>query len=105
VATSDAEIAAYKTYPQGFPWVLRAPLPVVNFKGELASDSVRSPDIFWELEKFWRLWNSEKRLAVCLRRSNFEEFEWPNKKTAYILAGNRQQIVVTNFDPRPKEGS
>ena len=41
------QVVAYRTFPHSFPLVLKHPIPVVEYQGELASDNVKDPALFW----------------------------------------------------------
>lgn len=93
------EVVSYRTYSQSLPWVLKKPVPVVDFKGELASDNELSPSLFWEQKDFWNRWNSDERMAVYVHKFRLNEFALPTRKNFTIVAENRRAYILTNFKP------
>jgi 4-amino-4-deoxy-L-arabinose transferase-like glycosyltransferase len=95
VAVPGARVVAYRTYPQGLAWALKDQVVVADFTGELASDGVRAPEIFWSGDEFWRRWRAGEPMAVVLKRRDFDKLSGvsPAPKT---VAANQTYLVVTN---------
>jgi hypothetical protein len=93
------QVVAYKAYPQIFPWVLRSPIVVAAYKGELSSDGVLPPERFWSGEDFWRRWASPERLVVVVRKRNLAEFRKPGQPLPHALGDDQQYILLSNFTP------
>jgi 4-amino-4-deoxy-L-arabinose transferase-like glycosyltransferase len=95
-AAGGAEVVAYRTYLQGFPWVLERRLPIYGWRGELAFGSERGDQSEWfrPEQAFLKDWDSEKKMVVLLR-----ELDRPLLfgHRANFVAQNRKYLVVTNF--------
>jgi 4-amino-4-deoxy-L-arabinose transferase-like glycosyltransferase len=97
-------VAAYHTFPHSFPLVLRHPVPVVEFKGELASDNVLDPELFWMETKFWEIWNSSQAVVAVTHRGEDERRFAGQPRAPQVLARNKHHVLIANFDPlnRPR---
>ncbi|HEX5438088.1 MAG TPA: phospholipid carrier-dependent glycosyltransferase [Gemmatimonadaceae bacterium] len=95
------QVVSYKWYPQILPWVLKAPIPVADYTGELGSDGERPPAIFWSGVEFWQRWASPEHLVVVVRRRNAAEFTQPGRPPVRTLGENHRYIVLSNFTPPP----
>lgn len=98
LAMDADEVVNVLSYSQSFPWVLKHPIPVVNFQGELASDGKKDPRLFWDEKTFWSRWNSREHMVVGVRPENLDVF-WPDDKKPTILARSRHMAIVANFEP------
>jgi len=96
-----AQVVAYENYPQGFAWTLRRAVPVVDYVGELATDGVHPPEIFWSKEEFWRRWRAGEPLAVVLRRRALADWRAQGDSAPVTVASNRTYLVVTNVPIPP----
>ncbi len=92
-------VVAYHCYPQSFPWELKRPIIVANYKDELGSDGVLPPDLYWSREEFFKRWNAGERLAVVARRKDLHDFG-ENAPARAILARNDGLVLITNYVPR-----
>jgi len=99
-AVPGAQVVAYRNYPQGFAWTLRASIPVVDFTGELASDGARPAALFWSEDDFWRHWHEGGPLAVVLRRRALADFRARADPVPVTVAQNNTYLVVANV-PTP----
>ncbi len=95
VAVPGARVVAYRTYPQGLAWTLKDQVVVADFTGELASDGVRAPEIFWTHDDFWRRWSAGEPMAVVLKRRAIDEWTTGHVPFATV-ASNTAYLVVTN---------
>jgi hypothetical protein len=95
VAVPGARVVAYRTYPQGLAWTLKDQVVVADFTGELASDGVRAPTIFWDSDEFWRRWNAGEPMAVVLKKRAIDG--WTVSRLPFTtVASNQAYLVVTN---------
>jgi hypothetical protein len=92
----DARIVAYRTYPQSFAWVLRRPIVVAAYTGELGSDGVRPPERYWSGAELWRRWRAGERLVLVARRRSLHEIADSAGTMPGAIAQNRKYVVVTN---------
>ena len=95
-AGGDAAIVSYRTYLQGFPWVLQRRMRIYGWKGELEFGSERGNVSEWfrPREDFWKDWDSGERLVALLRKRDRPEMEGHR---ANLVAENRKYMVVKNF--------
>ncbi len=93
-----AYIVSFRSIPHSFPFILKEPIPVVDYQGELASDDVLSADLFWAEEKFWPLWNSDRRMVAVFRKSERALFNLQPVKPVF-LGENRTFVLAANFTP------
>ncbi len=101
LSVSPATIVGYRTYLQGFPWVLRTTIPVADYTGELEpqwlSDEQRRA-IFWSRDDFWRRWKSGEHLVAVMRKRDADDFR--SAVPAPVLISERgKNRVVANFEP------
>jgi 4-amino-4-deoxy-L-arabinose transferase-like glycosyltransferase len=96
VAVPGARVVAYRAYPQGLAWTLKDQVVVADFTGELASDGVRAPEIFWSADDFWRRWNAHEPMAVVLKRRALEDWTKQGLPVPMTVAANQTYLVVTN---------
>lgn len=94
------QVVGYKYLAHSVPWVLKRPIPTVSLKYELASDGIRSPELFWSDDYFWNRWNSEERMAVITRREFLGEFTSRAIRPPWTLRRSRHTVLLLNFDPR-----
>ncbi len=100
VAAKEAgtpRIFMVRDYSQNFPWVLQRPVPVVGFKGELASNGELDPKLFWSESDFWRLWQGPEKVVVVTRGRDISEFATPTGLPVR-LASNRRRTVLLNHN-------
>ncbi len=95
VAVPGARVVAYRAYPQGLAWTLKDQVVVADFTGELASDGVRAPEIFWTHDDFWRRWSAGEPMAVVMKRRAIDEWTTGHVRFATV-ASNTAYLVVTN---------
>ncbi|HEU4642427.1 MAG TPA: hypothetical protein VFS44_08230, partial [Gemmatimonadaceae bacterium] len=95
-AAPGATIVSYRVYPQIAPWVLRHPIAVADFVGELGSDGEHPASLVWPRAEFWRRWRSGEHLLVWMKRRSLEQFEH-EAVAPRALAGNRRYVLVANF--------
>ncbi len=95
-AGSDASVVSYRTYLQGFPWVLQRRIPIYGWKNELEFGSGRGDQsaFFRPREEFWKDWDSGQKLVALLRKRDRPEMEGHRGS---LVAENRKYIVVKNF--------
>jgi 4-amino-4-deoxy-L-arabinose transferase-like glycosyltransferase len=95
-AGSGASVVSYRTYLQGFPWVLRRRIPIYGWKNELEFGSRRGDQsaFFRPREDFWKDWDSEKKIVALLRKRDRPEMKGHR---GALVAENRNYIVVRNF--------
>ncbi len=95
-AGDEATIVSYRTYLQGFPWVLGRRLATYGWKGELDFGSARGDQSAWfrPREEFWKDWDSSRHLVALLRKRDRPEMEGHRGN---LVAENRKYIVVKNF--------
>ena len=95
-AGGGADVVAYRTYLQGFPWVLKRRIPVYGWKGELEFGSERGDQsaFFRPREDFWKDWDSGRPLVALVRKRDRPEME---SHRGALVAENRKYIVVKNF--------
>jgi len=95
----DAQVASFESYAQSFPWDLERTIPVVDYQGELASDGVKDPRIFWTLDTFWQHWKSQERWVAILRKDDLSQFKTEGLKQPSVIADNQKYILLANFSP------
>ena len=95
---ADAQVVAYRCYPQSVAWTLRHPIAVADYTGELGSDGARPAALYWPATEFWRRWSSGDRLVVVVRRRARAEFD-ASGHPGRALAANRDYVVLTNAEP------
>ncbi|MCG3205078.1 MAG: Undecaprenyl phosphate-alpha-4-amino-4-deoxy-L-arabinose arabinosyl transferase [Elusimicrobia bacterium] len=96
----NATLVAYRTYPHGFPWALKKPILVADFKGELASDGIKDPQLFIGHEEFWKRWNSEEHLLVvfAIRGTDNSMDHFRDLTTRlHEIAKNHRHMLAANF--------
>ncbi|MGH9441935.1 MAG: phospholipid carrier-dependent glycosyltransferase [Thermoanaerobaculia bacterium] len=95
-AGADATVVAYRTYLQGFPWVLRRRIPIYGWKGELEFGSGRGDQSqdFLPRERFLKDWDSNRKIVVLLRKRDRNDMEGHRGS---LVAENRKYVVVKNF--------
>lgn len=96
---SSARVVSYRTYLQGFPWRLRAVVPVADYKGELEDwwlPEDRRREIFWSRERFWAEWGSGSPLVALLRARDREDFRQAIP-AARFLRCREKYCVVANY--------
>jgi 4-amino-4-deoxy-L-arabinose transferase-like glycosyltransferase len=94
---SDGRVVCYRTYLQGFPWTLRAVLPVAAHKGELEDwwlPPDRRGDIFWTAERFWSEWSSGRPLVALTRVRNRADFEGSTPKGRFLDCRGKWCVVA-----------
>jgi 4-amino-4-deoxy-L-arabinose transferase-like glycosyltransferase len=96
-------VVCYRNFSPSFPWALKRPVPVVESRGELASDGVMPPPLFWNEEEFWRHWNSNERVLALVGRGERKNFEVAGMKLAAVIAENRKFAILANFAPVPQK--
>lgn len=99
-AGASGTIVSYRTYLQGFPWVLKSVVPLADHTGELEErwlPEARKREIFWSGDDFWRRWKSGERLVVLLRNRDAADFQGvaPPPVTVAVRGKHR---VVANFE-------
>jgi 4-amino-4-deoxy-L-arabinose transferase-like glycosyltransferase len=95
-------VVAYRTFPHSFPLVLKHPIPVVEYQGELASDNIKDPALFWTEEKFWAVWNSSQNVVAVLSKNENQLRFTAQPRTSHVLAQNKHDVLIANFDPLNK---
>ena len=102
----NASVVSYRTYVQGFPWLLQSVIPLADHTGELESDwlpPARRGEIFWSREEFWRRWRSGQPLVVVLRKRDAADFG-AAAPPAIVLSEHGKNRLIANFEPGvPKE--
>ena len=95
-AGSGATVVSYRTYLQGFPWVLRRRIPIYGWKNELEFGSARGDQsaFFRPREDFWKDWDSSRKLVALLRKRDRPQMEGHRGS---LVAENRKYVVVKNF--------
>jgi 4-amino-4-deoxy-L-arabinose transferase-like glycosyltransferase len=95
-AGDEAEIVAYRTYLQGFPWILERRLRIYGWKGELDFGSQRGEQAAWfpAAEDFWKDWDSGRKMVVLMRRRDRPQMKGHR---ADLVAENRKYLVAKNF--------
>lgn len=95
-AGRDATVACYRTYLQGFPWILERRLSIYGWKRELEFGSTRGNQSAWfhSAEDFWKDWDSNRKMVVLMRRSHNY---WMRGHRANLVAQNRNYLVIKNF--------
>lgn len=102
LATKAAEakadrVIAFKTFPHSFPLIFKKPIPVVQYKGELASDGELSSALFLQEDQFWKSWNSKERIVAILRKNTRALFK-AQVSRGFYLGENRKFVLLANFD-------
>jgi 4-amino-4-deoxy-L-arabinose transferase-like glycosyltransferase len=92
-------IVGFGWYPQSFPWILKRPIPVVDFQGELASDNIKSEELFWSSEKFWAIWFSDQPILVSVQSKKLDTFLEKAGPSVTIMGKNHRSVLVRNFKP------
>jgi 4-amino-4-deoxy-L-arabinose transferase-like glycosyltransferase len=93
---SGARVVGYRVYPQSFALTLGHAIPVVDYEGELASDGVRPPELFWSGDDFFRRWKAGEPMAVVLRRRALNDWTTRDLPPPATVAENKEYVVVTN---------
>ncbi len=97
--TQAEQIVAFHTFTHTFPLVLKHPIPVVDYHGELASDGIKNPELFWTKQKFWETWNSSRTVVAVFYKTERPLFDaQPNKP--YIIKESRKCTLAAN-SPAP----
>ena len=92
----SAEVVAYHTYLQGFPWELEHRIRIFGWTGELAFGGARGDQSRWfpPRSAFLPEWDSGKPMVALLRiRDRPDLFG----HRALLVAQNRKYLVVRNF--------
>lgn len=104
-AAKPDEVVCYRGYSHGLRWYLNRDVPVVEFRGELASDGVLKPELFWSVATFWERWNSGERMVVMVpgrgKSRPFDDFRLCPTPPV-VLVRNHHNMLVANFDPSEK---
>ena len=95
-AGTSATVVSYRTYLQGFPWVLGRRIPIYGWTNELEFGSRRGDQsaFFRPREDFWKDWDSDLRLVALLRKRDRPEMKGHRGS---LVAENRKYVVVKNF--------
>jgi 4-amino-4-deoxy-L-arabinose transferase-like glycosyltransferase len=93
---NGATVVAYRTYLQGFPWILGRRIPIYGWRGELRFGSERDDPARWfpPRERFLRDWDSGRKMVALLRARDRKDLYG---HYAELVARNRKYIVVKNF--------
>jgi len=92
----DSTVVAYGYFSGTLPWVLRRPVALVGERGELASDGIRPPEVFWSPAEFWRRWNSAERLVVLTDRRHRERFTRQDGARPLVLGEAGEYVLMAN---------
>ena len=80
-------------------------MPVAAYEGEMATDGVFPPEIFWSAAEFWGRWGSGRRMVAVIRGSDAAEFRGPGHPPPRFLVepptGRNGYGLVANY---PGEG-
>jgi 4-amino-4-deoxy-L-arabinose transferase-like glycosyltransferase len=92
-------VVAYRTYLNGLSWELKAPIPVVDFRGELEPEFETRPDVrealFWSQEKFGSQWR--RRPVIALVRLKDLVPLMTAAPPARVLRYSGRYAIVANF--------
>jgi 4-amino-4-deoxy-L-arabinose transferase-like glycosyltransferase len=98
-----APIVAYRDYLNGVSWHLRAPIPVVDYRGELEPEFEPRPEVkealFWSREKFWATWGGGRPVVAVVRMRDLIEM-MTAAPPARVVRWSLKHAVVANFDER-----
>jgi hypothetical protein len=94
-----ATVACYACFHPSFPWVLGRSVVVTDHEGELATDGVRPPALYWEKDEFWRRWNSGERILAVSDDRWWVNFLRRSRVPPRLLAADGDRILVENHGP------
>lgn len=101
IRTGGAELVAYRTYLQGFPWELKTRVAVADPGGELGDAlemaSKEEKAIDWSREEFWRKWRGEKPLLVLARERDLDDFDHAEPVPRFLARG-RNHFLLSNVE-------
>jgi len=90
-------VVAYDCYPQLLPWELQRPIPVAGYRGELGSDGVYPPELYWSRDQFWQAWGSSPRMMAVVARRALPWFQEHAHGAARVLSSNRHWALLANW--------
>jgi len=94
-----ARVVCYRCFSSTFPWVLRRPVAVADERGELGSDGVYPPRLYWGRQEFWRRWDSGERLVAFARGKDIGDFSRPGHRPARVLLERDGAALLANYGP------
>jgi hypothetical protein len=84
-------------------WHLRAPIPVVDYRGELEPEFEPRPEVkealFWSRDKFWKMWGGGRPVVAVVRMRDLVEM-MTAAPPARVVRWSLKHAVVANFDER-----
>jgi 4-amino-4-deoxy-L-arabinose transferase-like glycosyltransferase len=94
---APARVVGYRTYLQGFPWNLRATIPVADFKGELEDwwlPEEQRREIFWSRGRFREEWSSGRPLVALVRDRDRKDFEGAEPPARFLLCRGKYCVAA-----------
>jgi 4-amino-4-deoxy-L-arabinose transferase-like glycosyltransferase len=92
-------VVTFRCFLHSLPLVLGHPIVVVDHQNELASDGLRSPDLFWSQATFWEHWHSDAHMVAVLDKGReYDMFRVRSHKT-FPLTETSRYLVVGNAAP------
>lgn len=98
----DALVVSYKCHANSLPLLLERKVPIVDHRGELATDGVLPPDVFWPPADFWLRWDSGERILALVSEDDLHEFSKGKRTPPRVLARNYQRALVANYGEGPR---
>jgi 4-amino-4-deoxy-L-arabinose transferase-like glycosyltransferase len=92
-----APIVGYRCYLQGFPWNLRATIPVADFKGELEDwwlPEGERREVFWSRGRFREEWSSGRSLVALVRERDRKDFERIEPPARFLLCRGKYCVAA-----------
>jgi len=92
-----APIVGYRCYLQGFPWNLRATIPVADFKGELEDwwlPEGERREVFWSRGRFREEWSSGRPLVALVRERDRKDFERIEPPARFLLCRGKYCVAA-----------
>jgi len=93
-----ALVVTFRCHANAFPLLLERTVPIIApHKGELATDGVLPPEVFWKGKEFWARWESGERVVALVDDSDRDDFLRRSKAPPRILGEGWGRILVANY--------